>query len=182
VHWRVIIINRHVHINKRTHRSSNVNNSIYARHADQRMAAQEPGKAVLTSVTCSDSYSSSPSLISHHAGHKSCQQVAQQRSTALMTAVTKLIDTSLPPSSPSLFSNPQPASTKSKFKTLHNDNLPSLLQIDRSSQDFHIEMLFLINRSFATLHSHPSFQGASSHIHVEVLHLNCDSSTVGRTM
>jgi hypothetical protein len=30
---------------KRTHRSPNVNNSIYARHADQRMAAQKAGKA-----------------------------------------------------------------------------------------------------------------------------------------
>jgi hypothetical protein len=145
------------------------------------MAAQEPEKAVVTSVTCSDSYSSSRSLISHHAGHKSCQQVAQQQSTALMAAFTKLIDASSPPSPPSLFSNPQPASTKSKLKTLHNDNLPSLLQIDRSSQDFYIEMLFLINRPFATLHSHPSVQGASSHIHVEVSHLLCDTSTVGRS-
>jgi hypothetical protein len=66
--------------------------------------------------------------------------VAQQQSTALVTAVTKLIDTSSPPSPPSLFSNPQPSSIKSKLKTVHNDNLASLLQIDRSSYDFHLEM------------------------------------------
>jgi hypothetical protein len=34
----------HPQLAKRTHRSPNVNNSIYARHADQRMAAQKPGK------------------------------------------------------------------------------------------------------------------------------------------
>jgi hypothetical protein len=107
--------------------------------------------------------------------------MAQQRSTALVAAVTKLIDTSSPPSPPSLFSNPQPASRKSKLKTVHNDNLASLLQIDPSSQDFHLEMRFLINRPFATLHSHPSCQRASSHIYVGVSHLNCDTSTVRRT-
>jgi hypothetical protein len=40
---------------------------------------------------------------------------------------------------------------------------------------------FLINKPFATLHSHPSFQRATSHIYVEVSHLNCDTSIVERT-
>jgi hypothetical protein len=82
--------------------------------------------------------------------------MAQQRSTALVTAVTKLIDISSPPSPPSLFTNPQPSSIKSKLETVHNDNLASLLQIDQSSHDFHLEMR-IIDKQFDIIDKQTNF-------------------------
>jgi hypothetical protein len=89
-----------------------------------------------------------------------------------VTAVTKLIDTSSSLSPPSLFSNPQPSSIKSKLKTVHNDNLASLLQINRSSHDFHLEMRVLdkqTNFAFTRLISTSDISHA------------CRSITFGRT-